>query len=121
MTNCVQELSIRLCCDKCGRPFEEAMQKHGIAISFRTLWRDEQSITLSDREYQIVETLLKSYPHPVHKERIFLNVWGGTSDVQLKTIDVFICKLRKKLALVGTGIKTIHGMGFRLTVEPHSA
>ncbi len=121
MANAVPEVSARLCCEKCGRPFEDFMEKHGITINFRELWRNEQSIILTDRESQIVETLLRSYPHAVHKDRIFLNVWGGSSDVQPKTLDVFICKLRKALAPIGMLIETVHGMGFRLKLESHSA
>ncbi len=97
------------------------MQKHGIAISFRALWRDEQSIILTDREYQIVEALLRTYPNAIHKERMFRNVWGAYSDVQMKTVDVFICKLRKRLGHVGLAIETVFGMGYRLVVQPINA
>ncbi len=121
MANGVPEVVTKLCCDKCGRPFDNAMEKHGIAMSFRSLWRNEESVILTDREYQIVQTLLRSYPIGVHKERIFLNVWGGSSDVQMKTLDVYICKLRKTLARVGIAIVTLHNMGFRLVIGPHSA
>ncbi len=118
MANGVPEVVTQQCCDKCGRPYEAAMQKAGVAMTFRTLWRDEQSIVLTDRESQIVETLLRSYPLEVHKDRIFLNVWGGSSDVQIKTLDVYICKLRKRLGAVGLEIETIFGMGFRLKLVP---
>lgn len=117
MANAVPEVSARLCCDKCGRPYHEFMKKHGIAMSFRTLWRDEQCISLTDREFQIIETLVRSYPNPIHKVRVFLNVWGGSSDVQMKTLDVFICKLRKQIARVGMTIETVHGMGYRLILQ----
>jgi len=118
MANAVPEVTKRLCCDKCGRPYEESMQKHGIALSMRTLWREEQSITLTDREYQIVELLLRSYPIAMHKDRLFLGVWGSYSEVQPKTLDVFICKLRKQLGRVGMLIETVHGMGYRLILRP---
>ncbi len=118
MANGVPEVAQQQCCDKCGRPFHSFMEKNGISLSFRELWRGEQSVILTDRESQIIETLLRAYPIGVHKERIFLNVWGGSSDVQTKTLDVYICKLRKQLAPVGLAIETIFGMGYRLTIRP---
>ncbi len=118
MANGVPEMVAQQCCDKCGRPFQDFMQKNGIYLSFRELWRDEQSVILTDRESQIVETLLRTYPIAIHKERIFLNVWGGSSDVQAKTLDVYICKLRKRLGAVGMSIETIFGMGYRLKLVP---
>ncbi len=118
MANGVPESVTQNCCEKCGRPFHNFMEKNGISLSFRELWRGEQSVILTDRESQIIETLLRTYPIAVHKERLFLNVWGGSSDVQTKTLDVYICKLRKRLGAVGMSIETIFGMGFRLKMVP---
>ncbi len=118
MANGVPEVTARLCCEKCGRPFDDFMEKHGISMSLGQLWREEMQIRLTNREWQIIETLLLRFPSPVHKESIFLRVWGGSSDVQIKTLDVFICKLRKKIMPVNLRIETIFGMGFQLHIGP---
>jgi two-component system cell cycle response regulator CtrA len=52
---------------------------------------------------------------------MFLNhLYGGMDEPELKIIDVFICKLRKKLSLASGGlrhIETVWGRGYALTRE----
>jgi two-component system cell cycle response regulator CtrA len=55
---------------------------------------------------------------------IFLNhLYGGMDEPQMKIIDVFICKLRKKLQVAGAGhlIGTVRGCGFILRDEDNRA
>jgi two-component system cell cycle response regulator CtrA len=50
------------------------------------------------------------------------HLYGGMDEPELKIIDVFMCKLRKKLAVVSGGadyIETVWGRGYMLR-EPHS-
>ena len=56
-------------------------------------------------------------------KEMFLNqLYGGMDEPEIKIIDVFMCKLRKKLADASDGkdyIETIWGRGYRVR-EPHS-
>ncbi len=101
------------CCSKCGRPLD-AGEKAGLVVGLKTLSGDGAQIHITTREQQIVEELLKNYPNLVLHERMFLNVWGASSDAQMKTMHVFICRLRKKLKQVGFDIATSFGAGYRL-------
>ncbi len=101
------------CCSKCGRPLE-SKEKAGLVVGFRVLSGDGAQVHVTTREQQIVEELVKSYPNLVLHERMFLNVWGASSDVQMKTMHVFMCKLRKKLKQVGFDVSTSFGAGYRL-------
>ena len=51
------------------------------------------------------------------KEMFLNNLYGGMDEPEMKIIDVFICKLRKKLAIGSTGkdyIETVRGRGYVL-------
>ena len=74
-------------------------------------------IHLTGKEYQILELLSLRKGAALPKE-IFLNhIYGGMDEPEIKIIDVFICKLRKKLADASGGkdyISTIRGRGYVL-------
>jgi len=72
---------------------------------------------LTGKEYQILELLALREGSTLTKE-IFLNhLYGGMDEPEAKIIDVFICKLRKKLASASGGldyIATVWGRGYAL-------
>ncbi|KAA2212958.1 response regulator transcription factor CtrA [Teichococcus oryzae] len=81
---------------------------------------NEREIHLTGKEYAILELLTLRKGLVLTKE-VFLNhLYGGIDEPEAKIIDVFICKLRKKLAQAGAGelIGTVWGRGYVLR-EPH--
>jgi two-component system cell cycle response regulator CtrA len=74
-------------------------------------------VHLTGKEYKILELLSLRKGTALTKE-IFLNhLYGGMDEPGIKIIDVFICKLRKKLANASGGkdyIETIRGRGYVL-------
>ena len=74
-------------------------------------------VHLTGKEYQILELLALRKGTTLTKE-VFLNhLYGGMDEPELKIIDVFICKLRKKLANASNGknyIETMWGRGYVL-------
>jgi two-component system cell cycle response regulator CtrA len=73
------------------------------------------------KEYQMLELLCLHKDKPVTKEMFFNHLYGGMDEPEVKIIDVFICKLRKKLANASMGknyIETIWGRGYVLR-EPN--
>jgi len=85
---------------------------------------DERSITVSDnpihltsKEYSILELLVLRKDTPIKKEMFLNHLYGGIDEPELKIIDVFICKLRKKLMDASGGdnyIQTLWGRGYIL-------
>ena len=75
---------------------------------------DGLAVHLTGKEYSILELLAMRRGMVLTKE-IFLNhLYGGMDEPEMKIIDVFICKLRKKLAAAGAGnlIGTVWGRGY---------
>ncbi|GHG36553.1 response regulator transcription factor CtrA [Paracoccus aerius] len=74
-------------------------------------------IHLTGKEYQILELLCLRKGMTLSKEMFLNHLYGGIDEPELKIIDVFICKLRKKLseALGGDNlIETVWGRGYVL-------
>jgi two-component system cell cycle response regulator CtrA len=74
-------------------------------------------VPLTTREYQLLELLAARQGSTITKEMILNQMYGGMDEPELKIIDVYICKLRKKLAEVSEGkdyIETVWGRGYML-------
>jgi len=76
-----------------------------------------QRVHLTGKEYQMLELLSLRKGTSVTKEMFLTNLYGGMDEPEIKIIDVFICKMRKKLANVSLGknyIETVWGRGYVL-------
>ena len=76
-----------------------------------------QPVGLTNKEYQIFELLSLRKGTTLPKEMFLDYLYGGLDEPDVKIIDVFICKLRKKLSEATGGetyIATIWGRGYRL-------
>ena len=78
---------------------------------------DGKSVHLTGKEYQMLELLSLRKGTTLTKEMFLNHLYGGMDEPELKIIDVFICKLRKKLAEATGGdthIETVWGRGYVL-------
>jgi two-component system cell cycle response regulator CtrA len=76
---------------------------------------DGQPVPLTGKEYEILELLSLRKGTTLTKEMILDHLYGGTDEPELKIIDIFVCKLRKKLAQATGGshyIETVWGRGY---------
>ena len=82
---------------------------------------DDQPVHLTGKEYAILELLVLRKGMVLTKEGFLSHLYGGTDEPEMKIIDVFVCKLRKKLALAGADnlIGTVWGRGYMIR-EPSS-
>ena len=74
-------------------------------------------VHLTGKEYQVLELLSLRKGSTLTKEMFLNNLYGGMDEPEIKIIDVFICKLRKKLANASGGkdyIETVWGRGYVL-------
>ena len=62
-----------------------------------------QSVPLTGKEYQMLELLAHRRGTPVTKDMFLSHLYGGRDEPGLKIIDVFMCKLHKKLAAASRG------------------
>ncbi|MEQ9447477.1 MAG: response regulator transcription factor, partial [Rhodospirillaceae bacterium] len=74
-------------------------------------------VHLTGKEYGILELLALRKGTTLTKEMFLNHLYGGMDEPELKIIDVFVCKLRKKLATASGGnnfIETVWGRGYVL-------
>ena len=74
-------------------------------------------VHLTGKEYQMLELLSLRKGTTLTKEMFLNHLYGGMDEPELKIIDVFICKLRKKLSQATGGenyIETVWGRGYVL-------
>jgi two-component system cell cycle response regulator CtrA len=84
-----------------------------INLDSRTAELDAQPLHLTGKEYSILELLCLRKGSTLTKEMFLNHLYGGTEEPELKIIDVFMCKLRKKLSLGGENyIHTVWGRGY---------
>ncbi len=79
---------------------------------------DDHLVELTRREMDIVIYLNRNRERIVSKKELLTEVWGyADADIETRTVDIHMLKLRKKIAaLVGEAplIRTIRGSGYRL-------
>ncbi len=86
-------------------------------LDSHTVEVDGQPIHLTGKEYGILELLSLRKGTTLTKEMFLNHLYGGMDEPELKIIDVFICKLRKKLSTATDGdnyIETVWGRGYVL-------
>src|SRR5688500_4083385 len=88
-----------------------------VNLDTRTAEVDTQPLHLTGKEYGILELLSLRKGTTLTKEMFLNHLYGGMDEPELKIIDVFICKLRKKLTASCGGenyIHTVWGRGYVL-------
>lgn len=88
-----------------------------VNLDARSVQVDSQPVHLTGKEYSILELLSLRKGTTLTKEMFLNHLYGGMDEPELKIIDVFVCKLRKKLAGATGGenyIETVWGRGYVL-------
>jgi len=92
-----------------------------VNLDTRTVEVDGKPLHLTGKEYGILELLSLRKGTTLTKEMFLNHLYGGMDEPELKIIDVFVCKLRKKMATATTGenyIETVWGRGYVLRDQP---
>ncbi len=88
-----------------------------VNLDTKTVEVEGSRVHLTGKEYQMLELLSLRKGTTLTKEMFLNHLYGGMDEPELKIIDVFICKLRKKLAQATGGdnyIETVWGRGYVL-------
>ena len=86
-------------------------------VDAKTVHIKQIRVHLTGKEYQMLELLSLRKGTTITKEMFLSQLYGGMDEPEIKIIDVFICKLRKKLAAASGGkdyIETVWGRGYLL-------
>ena len=92
-----------------------------INLDARSVAAGDRPLHLTGKEYAILELLSLRKGMTLTKEMFLNHLYGGMDEPELKIIDVFVCKLRKKLGSATGGenyIETVWGRGYVLRDPP---
>lgn len=84
--------------------------------STHEIYKNEQKIKLTKKEYDIIELLILNKGKVVPKENLTVKIWGYDTDIEYNSIEVYISFLRKKLRAIDSGvcISTVRGFGYTI-------
>jgi two-component system cell cycle response regulator CtrA len=88
-----------------------------VNIDARTVELAGRPLHVTAREFQILELLSLRKGTTITKQMFMNHLYGGMDEPELKIIDVFICKLRRKMLIAADGarhIETVWGGGYLL-------
>jgi two-component system OmpR family response regulator len=85
----------------------------------RTVTRQDQSIQLRRKEFDLLEYMMRNAGKPLTRQMILDHVWDMNDNLWTNAIDVHIKFLRDKVdrPFGGKSIKTVHGVGYKLEVN----
>ena len=88
----------------------------------QAVYLDQQPIAVPRREFQLLSLLAENQNQTLTREQIVDHLWGLDFEGDLRVVDLYIDRLRKKLAVPGSNpadwsIRTVRGLGYRLEVH----
>jgi two-component system phosphate regulon response regulator PhoB len=78
------------------------------------VFADGQELTLRPLEFKLVATFLENPGIVLTRAKLLEEVWGITVEMNTRTVDTHIRRLRERLGEYGNAIETVHGFGYRL-------
>lgn len=88
-----------------------------IDIGRHTASLDGQALTLTLMEFKLLSLLMKRKGQAQSREVLLSDVWDVDKDINTRTIDTHVTRLREKLGDVGRQIVTVRGLGYKFEDE----
>lgn len=108
-----------------ARPGGLPVLRHGayvVDVHRHTLTVDGQAVALTQKEFDLAVYLFQNPGTLMSRDHLLNRIWGLNTDVDTRTVDTHVSRLRKKLALdgrLGWKMSPVYGYGYRLDrVDP---
>ena len=85
--------------------------------NLQTIYRAEQHIPLTQKDYELAVCFFENHGKALSRDYLLKEVWGIDSDIDTRTVDMHVSRLRRSLGIGpenGFMIKTIYRFGYRL-------
>lgn len=83
------------------------VEKHKVKV-------DGKTVTLTLKEFELLEILMKNRYIVLSRDRLLEEIWGYDFSGETRTVDVHVRTLRQKLGSAGELIETVRGVGYRI-------
>lgn len=78
---------------------------------------DGRHVDLTRTEYRLLLLLAQKQGRVLERTQLLEDVWAADPEMQTRTVDVHVQRLRSKLGAAGEMIETVRGLGYRLRLE----
>lgn len=95
---------------RCGRIVVD-LERHRAEVGGKDL-------ALTALEFRLLTCLVERAGRVQTRDVLLSDVWGLDSDVETRTVDAHVKRLRRKLGPAGDAVETVRGVGYRLREEP---
>ncbi len=85
-----------------------------VDVAAHRVWVDESEIILTATEFRLLTTLAKRVGRVQTRGQLLQEVWEAPPDLNTRTVDTHMKRLREKLGAAGDRIETLRGVGYRL-------
>ena len=106
---------------RAGRSSDSMPERKALSVENLTLWPDRREATidgeplsLTMREFDLLEFLMRSPGVVFSRETLLQRVWGWDFDGGSRTVDVHVQQIRAKLGNSSDLIETVRGVGYRM-------
>lgn len=91
------------------------IQIAGVIIdeSIHQLTIDGQPVTLTATEFRLLKLLMERKNRVQTRENLLINVWNYDTDIETRTVDTHVRRVREKLGPYSNLIETIRGVGYK--------
>jgi two-component system phosphate regulon response regulator PhoB len=76
-----------------------------------------QTLTLTATEFKLLYRLARRPGRAFSRDQLLSEVWGYSGDLETRTVDTHMKRLRAKLGDQGAWIETVRGLGYRFRPE----
>jgi len=96
---------------------QETLRVQNVALepATRSVYRNEEPVTLSSREFDLLQTLMLNAGRVLSREQLEQAIYGWGQEIESNAVEVHIHRLRTKLG--SDLIKTVRGVGYVLMLE----
>lgn len=102
-------------------PTDTVLELDDLTLDLNThvVTRSDKSISLTNKEFSLLEYLMRNAGRPVNKEQIIAHVWDYDADILPNNVEVYIRFLREKIdePFSKKLIKTVRGFGYKIDGE----
>jgi len=109
------------------RATERALARTAVDTGNRMRWRgmevdparhrvllDGKELQLRPLEFKLLSVFMEHPGQLFSRQKLLTDVWGISPDVNTRTVDTHVRRLRERLGTYGDAIETVHGFGYRL-------
>lgn len=82
------------------------------------VWVEDQEVALTALELKLLLLLWERKNRVQSRAALLTDVWGVTADINTRTVDTHVKRLREKLGRAGDYVETVRGVGYRFADAP---